>query len=205
MPDAGRRSILALDLGSTRLKAGLFDAALQLAALESRPTGVAHDEAGGARVDPAPWLESVTGLLDAVHDRLPGPVQAVAVTGAWHSMLGVGLDGRPVTPAYTWEDSTGLAAVPRLATLLDAGDYHQRTGAFVHPSFWPPRLLALGAGSARAWRGLPEWLVARLTGVDAVSPSMAGGTGLYRLAAGTWDGETLAAVGLAEGQLAPLR
>ena len=194
--------ILALDLGSSRLKARVFSGQPGLLRTVSRAAPVMHSGQGRATIEPSRWLRSVFCLLDEAHSMLNAPVAAVAVTGAWHSLVGLDAGGKPVTTAYTWDDATSQPAVESLRNTLEPAAYHQRTGAFIHASFWPAKLALLSAGVASGWRGLPEWLIATLTGIDAMSPSMAGGTGLYNLSTGKWDGETLASVGLRESQLA---
>ncbi|HET9771941.1 MAG TPA: FGGY family carbohydrate kinase, partial [Acidimicrobiia bacterium] len=198
-------TVLAVDAGSTSAKAQLFDAA-------GRPLGppvrsrVAIDPDGTA--DPVAFAASVEVAVDDVLARSPARVDAVAVSCAWHGLVGLGADGRPTTRLSTW--SAGgpdvVAAATELRRRLAGGDLdavRRRTGAPVHPSLPAARLLAErtrdpGAFEATArWCSIGELLEARwLASAPGPSPSMASATGLYDQEARAWDAEVLAAVGV---------
>jgi gluconokinase len=89
---------------------------------------------------------------------------------------------------------------------LDPESYHRRTGCFLHPAYWPPkieRLVRDGVSAAR-YLSFGDYLFLRLTGEARTSVSTASGTGLFNPNTRTWDGETLAALELTESHLAPL-
>jgi gluconokinase len=205
--------VLAIDAGSTSAKAQFFDAA-------GRPLGppVRSPVAIGAdgTADPLAFVASVDVAVDEALRLRPGPVDAVALSAAWHGLVGLGPDGRPTTPLTTWS-TTGPAVVAAAAELrrrLEDGDpaaVRRRTGAPVHPSIPAARLLAEGvrdpaafAATAR-WCSIGELLEARwLTGAPGPSSSMASATGLFDQESLAWDAEVLLAVGLRPETLAPV-
>jgi gluconokinase len=129
-----------------------------------------------------------------------GEGDALAISCFWHSLVAVDEHDRPLTPVLTWRDLAG--ELPP----LDAASYHRRTGCFLHPAYWPAKIERLKAEGVAAARYLSfgDYLLLRLAGEVRTSVSTASGTGLFDPNALVWDGETLAALGLATSQLAPL-
>jgi gluconokinase len=129
-----------------------------------------------------------------------GEGDGLAISCFWHSLVPLDRHDRPLTPVLTWRDRNG--ALPP----LDPNDYHRRTGCFLHPAYWPAKIERLAREGVAAARYLSfgDYLLLRLTGEARASVSAASGTGLFDPNALTWDEETLAALGLATSQLAPL-
>lgn len=205
--------VLAVDAGSTSAKAQLFDAA-------GRPLGppvrsrVALGPDGTA--DAVAFVASVEAAVDDALRWGPERVDAVAVSCAWHGLVGLSSDGRPTTPLSTWS-ATGpavVAAATELRRRLAGGEpdsVRRRTGAPVHPSLPAARLLAEGVrdpaafGDTARWCSIGELLEARwLSAAPGPSSSMASGSGLYDQEARAWDTELLLAIGLRPETLAPV-
>lgn len=203
--------VLAIDAGSTSAKVQCFDGGGRaLGPAVRSPVAIGPDGAA----DPSMFVASVEAAVDEAVRRWPDPVDAVAVSCAWHGLVGLGPDGKPTTPLSTWA-ATGpgvLAGAVELRRRLESGDpeaVRRRTGAPVHPSFPAARLLAEGvrdpaafAATAR-WCSVGELLENRwLAGAPGASSSMASGTGLFDQEKGIWDADVLLAVGVRPGTLA---
>jgi gluconokinase len=80
---------------------------------------------------------------------------------------------------------------------------HELTGAPVHASYWPARILRLRREqpTTRRWAGVPELLAEELTGQRVMSRSMASGTGLLDRARGSWAEPLLARLDVASDDL----
>jgi gluconokinase len=178
--------VVALDVGTSSVRAVAFDASG-----EAEP-GDAH--LGYDSLD----ADALVGRCRAVLAQV-GDGDLLALTSFWHSLLPLDEHDRPLTHVLTWQE---LDAQP---PALDSLAYHERTGAFLHPSFWPAKILGL-RDRARVARyvSFPDYLLLKLTGELRTSISMASGTGLYDPNALTWDGETLAALDLHAAQLPPV-
>ncbi len=136
-------------------------------------------------------------LVDACTSVLAhvGPGDALAISCFWHSLLPVDVHDRPLSPVLMWRERSG--EIPP----LDPVAYHERTGCFLHPSFWPMKIAR--ARGAR-YLSFADYLLLKLTGELATSVSMASGTGLFDPNRLAWDEETLAACSVEMTQLAPL-
>jgi len=205
--------VLALDVGTSSVRAYLYDR------MGRRRCGAQAHYAwtttpdGGAEIDPDEIVRHVVAVVDAAlrdAGTLAGAIAAVGVAALWHSVVGVDADGKPVTPAYSWSDSRPAAAAAALRRRLDEPAVHARTGAVLHASYLPAKLLWLSQARphdfvrARYWMSIGEYLALRLFGERRVSLSMASGTGLLDQHALAWDAGVLAALPIAPEQLSPL-
>src|SRR3954452_12232947 len=192
--------VLALDLGTSYAKALRFD--------ESGATvGELYRQRAriGAlgRADVDDVAAAAEAALDEALASGPEPA-AVAVTSAWHTLVGVDGEGRATTELSTWaDDRAGAEAAALRGAVADIDDVHDRVGAPIHPSlpsariFWFARHQPDAFAATRRWCSLSEFLTRRWFGATVgPSPSIASATGLYNQHAGAWDAEVLNAIGL---------
>lgn len=201
--------VLAVDVGSTSAKAQRFDAAGRPIGGPVRgPVALAAD----GTADPLAFLASVEAVVDeALRRPAPAPA-AVALSCAWHGLVGLDGAGRPTTPLSTWQHSAAAGAAAELRRRLpDPDAVARRTGAPVHPSLPAARLLWEAGRDPEAFAATARWcstgelLEGRwLAGAPGPSPSMASATGCYDQEAGGWDAEVLEAVGVSPAAFAPV-
>src|SRR5438309_5812380 len=158
---------------------------------------------GGVEHDPGVLLAAVATCLDAVCARGGrAAVRAVGVTTFWHGLCGFDAAGQAVTPVFTWADSRSARDAGLLRDALDEAGLHARTGCHLHSSYWPAKLRWFArerpaeARRITRWGSFGEHLELTLFGEAATSVSMASATGLFDVAAGTWDAEAPAAAGV---------
>jgi gluconokinase len=206
--------ILALDVGTSSARAGLYttDAQLVRGRFHQESYAATTSADGGVELDPERVFGAVAACLDAVHAGRPRPdVLGVGVSTFWHGLLGFDPGGRPVTPVFTWADTRAAGEADVLRGALDERALHARTGCHLHTSYWPAKLRWLARAQpeamrrVRRWGSFGEYLELALFGEAATSVSMASGTGLFDQEAVRWDGEALAAAGITDAQLFPLR
>jgi gluconokinase len=209
--------VLALDMGTSSLRALLFDAIGRM--VEGTDAQRSYDlrttADGGAEADAAPLfdllLECIDGALVGAGDRI-GEIGAVGASCFWHSLLGLDENGDAVTPVYYWADTRSARQVDELRREIDVAAMHARTGCPLHSSFWPAKLRWVRAtapavfGRVARWCSFGEYVIWRLHGREAagVSIAMASGTGMLDVRRLVWDAEMLAVTGIACEQLAPL-
>lgn len=194
--------VIGLDLGTTATKAVAF--ALGGASHGSASVAFPLDTstAGRAVQDPDAALEAALEAVRECADEVrthDADVVGLCLTGGMHGLLGLGADGRPVTPVVTWADGRAAPQSRRLRATGAGGELHRRTGAPVHPSF-PRSKLAWFAeedpdtcARVACWSDLKGYVLEALTGERCIDLSFASGTGLLDLRTRGWSAEAVEA------------
>ena len=211
--DAREPLVLAVDVGSTATRAGIYDAT-------GRPVGrrakLAHaftsDADGASQIDPDQVCDEIGELLDGFGGAGRGPrIAGVALDTFASSLVGVDAHGAALTPCYTYADSRCAGWVDHLRHRLDEAAVQQRTGTRLHTSYLAPRLLWLQQTQpdvvrrVARWLSLGEFVQQRLLGTTVAGTPTASWTGLLDRRTGRWDGEMLAACGVGADELSPVQ
>jgi gluconokinase len=180
-------SVLALDIGSSSVRAQRFDE-------HAEPSGELRQEEYETD-DPAEVAAAVRRVLD---DDEPDATSCFA-----HSLVAVDANFRALTPILGWRDTRSAGAAEWLARRLDAEAVHARTGAFLHPSFWPAKLAWLAETEPEAFRRTASFVsfADYLRGKPETSLGMASTSGLLDLTTLDWDEELLATLGIGRERL----
>lgn len=207
--------IITLDVGTSSARTLLFDARAQQ--VEGVGAQIAYrvetTADGGVEIDPDHLADLAIQALDEAHREMLAAgrrVAAVAFCTFWHNVLGVGEDGKPVTPIIHLFDTRSAAAAKKLGERIDARVQHLRTGCVLHPSYLPAKLLWLSEArpevfaKARRWMSFGEYLFLKLFGEPVASSSMLSGTGLWNQNANDYDREMLGVLPVTRDQLAAL-
>lgn len=209
--DAERPFVVALDVGSSSVRAGLYDCRGRLIEGCLSQLGYAWEigPEGSVRLPAAALLEVAGQALDGLATAA-GPLAREAVAGGiacfFHSIVGLDDAGRPLTSVLSWADTSAGAEARALRASVDPEGTHQRTGAPIHPGYWPARVVRLRREqpAIRRWAGFTELLAELLTGRAVTSISMASGTGLLDRVSGAWSSPLLERLELDPGQLPAL-
>jgi gluconokinase len=208
-PDRAERPLaFTVDVGSSSIRAGLYDRRGRLVKGCVTQVFYGWDFAtdGSVRLPLRVLLDLVERALDEVA-AAAGPLARDAVVAGvscfFHSIVGLDNAGRPLTPVLSWADTTSAREAVMLRATIDGVRAHACTGAPIHASYWPARVLRLRQEqpAIRRWAGFPELLAEALTGRALVSRSMASGTGLLDRARGAWWAEILDRLTVEPGQL----
>jgi gluconokinase len=174
--------VLALDVGSSSVRAQRFDE-------RAEPKDELLQEEYATN-DPDEVAAAVRRVLAGEE---PDGTSCFA-----HSLVAVDQNWNALTPILGWRDTRSAAAAERLARKLDAEAVHARTGAFLHPSFWPAKLAWLAEAEPDIFHGA-AWFVSfadYLRGRPDTSLGMASTSGLLDLTTHDWDEELLATLGI---------
>ncbi|HEV7903746.1 MAG TPA: FGGY family carbohydrate kinase, partial [Pyrinomonadaceae bacterium] len=205
--------VLAIDIGTSSVRAALFDGRGREVAGTQGSVGRSFSTTreGGAEADAGELVAQVESVIDASLARSPvSSVEAVAVACFWHSLVGIDGHGRALTPVYGWADTRAAAEADALRRRYDEREMHRRTGCRFHAGYWPAKLLWLRKenpelyGAVALWVSPGEFLTLKLCGEVAASVSMASGTGLLNQRSCEWDDAALDIAGLRANQLPPL-
>ncbi len=195
--------VLALDLGTSSVRALACDGSGEpIAGIEARRAVPPRQDASGAgELDPDAYLAALCGCLDdlqaagSLHS-----VEKVATSSQWHSVLALDATGRPASFALTWLDTRAVA----VRAAADPGEFHRRTGSWVHPLYWTTKIPWLTAEISQpglTFTGITEYLRERLLGASAISVSMASGSGMLEVGSANWHDEALELAGVTLDQL----
>ena len=185
--------VLAVDVGTSSVRAQIFDADAQ----EREPARRNYP----GEDDPA----RIVALVREAVEEAVGDESCDAVGGSCfgHSLLAVDEQGKPLTPILGWRDTRSADAADWLTRRLDAAAVHARTGCQIHTSYWPAKFAWLAKTEPEVFRGAHKFVsfcdvvYAELIGKPvATSLSIASATGLLELHARAWDQELLDTLGL---------
>lgn len=163
MPPAVSPLVLAVDLGTSALKAGLCSAdgavvALAVVELSAPASGVD----GSAEADAREWVDAlVRAARQLGSGGAMGRVAAVVVSGHGPSLVAVGRDGRALRPAMLWLDRRATA---------EAAELSSAWGRRIEPWHFLPKALWLARREPAVWErsvwlmSSPEYLAFGLTG-----------------------------------------
>jgi gluconokinase len=207
--------ILTLDLGSSSVRAMLFDAQGRavpgVIAREEYALQAQHD--GTSEVDADRLLSCAYSVLDrllALAGGRAGQIGAVAVDTFATSFLALDSSDRPLGPLITYADTRNEQDARALRDALDERAVHQRTGCLLRTSYWPARLAWLRRaqpdvwGSAARYVTLGEYLELQLFGAGRAGISPASWTGLLNRESLGWDGALLDHLGVEPQMLAAI-
>src|SRR3954463_7697558 len=175
-------TVLALDVGTSSVRAQRFDE-------RAEPAGELRQEEYETD-DPAEVAAAVRRVLG---NEAPDATSCFA-----HSLVAVDSGWNALTPILGWRDTRSTGAAAWLARQLDAEAVHARTGAFLHPSFWPAKLAWLAETEPETFRRAACFVsfADSLHGNPETSLSMASTSGLLDLTTRGWDEELLATLRL---------
>jgi gluconokinase len=186
-------TVLALDVGTSSVRAQLFDDE----ATEREPTQRKY----AGENDPHRIVELAREAIDEAAGK--DDYDAVGASCFGHSLLALDERGRPLTPILGWRDTRSADAAAWLARRVDADAVHARTGCHIHTSYVPAKLAWLARErpdvfrAARRFVSFPDYLYGELLGREVpASTSMASASGLLELHARAWDPELLSVLGL---------
>jgi len=206
--------VLAVDVGSSSVKAALYDAeATMVEGTLSQSGHELHTDVAGAAVE---WpdhvlnaVESVMGDVLAKAASLQNEIVAVGMDSMAMTMIPLDDEGEPLGPFFTYADSRARAEVVQLRQMVDEDAVHQRTGCHQHTSYMPAQMLWLSKNQpdlveqAHQWVDVGAFCHRRWFGLDdvPVSTAAASWAGMLDVAKLTWDQELLSVLPLSTEQL----
>lgn len=215
--DAALPFVLSLDIGTSSVRAFVFDArGRRISGIGARePLAVRVSSDGAAEIDAAELFDAVARCLDgalaqSVDLLPPNAIAGVAVTTLAPTLVALDRDGVPLTPVFTYADTRCAQDAAALQARLDEREIHQRTGCLLRTSYWSAQLAWLRRTrpavfrQAAFWATFGDYLELRLFGRRRISYSVASWTGLLDRMLLSWDLRLLGELGLRPGQLASL-
>ena len=201
--------LLGLDLGTTSLKAVLYDSDSGLILrTAARPTPVDHPREGWSEHDPqALWQAVVSVIREAAQGQ---PVAGLAISSMAEAGVLVDKDGNALTPIIAWFDRRSEPQAAWIEKTIPVDELFRITGQRVSPSFGVVKLLWLRDNMPQVyrqgarWLPVPSYILWRLTGALAVDYTIAARTLLFDQRTLDWSRTLLEAFDLPPSLFPPV-
>ncbi len=195
--------IITIDIGTSRVKCALFDETGTMSVLES--LRLKRTESPDVQ-DAEEWFAVVCKLLKVVTAKAGGNLEAVALTGNMHALLGVDTWGKPVAVARLWSDNHAQRESDelndRFGKLL-----LEKYGNSSIPVFTLPKIMQMKREQPELYSKSvkflqsKEFIAYRLTGEMVTEPTDASGVLGMELTTRQWDDAFFQELGLDVGKM----
>jgi gluconokinase len=185
--------VLCFDIGTGGISAARFDEQLKVSVAKESSWDLHRDAQGRATLS----ADDIESAILALATDLQGdtPPAAVSIACFMHSFLVLSSCCAPLTPVFTWLDTTAPEGIEAVRRRL-GGEFHARTGCHYHPMFPVFKLAAHPPGRGNRVGSPKAWLGWELTGLFVEDVGMAAASGLLNARAGKWDSELLNVAGV---------
>ncbi len=205
--------LVGVDVGTTNIKAVIFDPRGQTVAEASVPTSIHYPQPTWAYYDPEEIWQSVVKVLRQATGQLDDVNQIVSVAVASVGEAGVPMDGQgqPTYEAVAWFDQRTQPQAEWLERTVGKDRLFAITGLSLQPIFGACKLLWIKENQPDAfartvrWLNMADYIAYRLAGVPATDYSLASRTLMLDLARLQWDEALIQEVGLSPDLFAPLQ
>lgn len=194
------RTILGIDLGTSSVKAMLFDAEQGVIAVRAEEYGVDIAHPGWAQQSPALWWESLVRVLrwlESHYREAYRSVCAVGYSGQMHGMVLTDAKGKPVRPAVIWLDQRAGRQLKEIGAVLSEEDMgnvfcNRVSSGFAFPSLlWvreqEPEIFARAAH----FLGPKDYIRYKMTGEIGAEVVDASSTTLFATGERDWAWEVI--------------
>lgn len=202
--------VLALDVGTTNVKAVAFDRRGNLLAKQSLSypiLSVVPDFQEQVPEIIAESAETCIADLIKIMNRLP---LSISLSSAMHSLIVMDKDHQPLTNSIIWADGRSAPQAQALKALAEGTTIYHRTGTPIHAMSPLCKIAWLRLhepdifNRAAKFISIKEFLLFRWLGQYIVDESIASATGLFDIYEKTWYPPALAYLGINTTQLSQL-
>ena len=214
MADPTMPILIGLDIGTTSVKVGVFDAAGPQLASIGHAYALDHPATDRAEADATGyWTATVSALREALEASGvdPAAVAAIAVSSQGETVITVDAEGKPTGPAIVWLDNRAQDEAHEIGRRFGDGPVYERTGVpTVNPTWTACKLLWLRRHEATRFEAAARFLLVedlilhRLTGRFVTEGGVQSTTLLYDIRRHAWWPEMLDAVGIDPARLPAL-
>jgi len=200
--------ILAVDLGSTNMKAALYGSDGTRVAQASRPMPYEIHTNERTELSPAAVVECFHRLVEEVGSKAACRIRSVSLTSQAQTFCVADCDGGPVSPFYGWADVRAEREAMELRSALGSSFHHQTGWPDVRPTHMISKVLwwARLNGWSDKFRivSLPSFLAMQLGTTHVSDTNLAAMSGFFSIPSKAWWGKALDAVGVGELSLGSL-
>ena len=201
---------IGLDLGTSNIKAILFDTAGREIISVKKKSPITTTEEGHATVDPELILklaiQALSELAGLAKQKNKKP-DILGISCHMHSIMALDSGGQPLTPVYLWTDTRAREHALTINT-EDIDYLYKRTGCRLdHPMYPVSKILHFASSDnelvrqASRFAGLKDFLLYHLCGEWIIDPGMAGAQGMLNIKTLNWDEKILEILNLSPSRL----
>jgi gluconokinase len=202
---------VGIDIGTGSTKALALDTTGQLLAMEQISYATNQIENGWAEQDPNTVLAAVKACLAALTKSLNAAPALISFSTAMHSLLVVGMDGKPLTASIIWSDNRAAGIAQAFREDANIQDWYQQSGVPMHAMLplckikWLKENQPQIIDGAYKFVGIKEFILFQLTGVWVVDYAVAAAMGLLNIHSLDWHEGALTMAGISRQQLPELK
>ena len=191
---------ITVDVGTTSVKLGLFDADSSVRASQRHATPVERDSEGDVYDIPA-ITDLIAQFIAGLDSDLRATVKRIVLTGVGESGGLIREDGSLASPMIVWHDQRGARYLQGL-TAAEQARIYQITGLPVNANYslskvvWAINNAGGTRDSGTRWLNIVEYVAALMTGRRWSEPSLASRTLALDIERRAWSAEVCALVGL---------
>ena len=202
---------IGIDLGSTNMKAAIYDKNFTLIDRQSRPVEYIRENGFvefNAEVYCADLAELLRSMVEANHIT---EIREMAFTGQAESLVVVGKDGKPLMNAISWMDERSTRECEELSKVFSAETCEAVTGQMAVLPTWPATKIQWLRNnrpeiynSAQTYMLLKDYVVYYLTGKKLSDMSIATFRFYFDIYNKCYWSQMLEAIGISQSQLPTL-
>ncbi|NGZ75085.1 gluconokinase [Saccharibacillus alkalitolerans] len=202
--------MIGVDIGTTSTKAVVFKENGEVVSQANIGYPLHTPSPSVAEQDPDEiYRAAVRAIAGAVREANAEPehILLLSFSSAMHSVIGVDVEGAPVTPCITWADNRSASWTKKLKREMNGHEIYLRTGTPIHPMSPLSKLLWLRHDEPELFErsakfvSIKEYVFFRLFGKYVIDHSVASATGMFNLEKLDWDEEALEAAGVTPERL----
>jgi gluconokinase len=207
-----REFVIGLDIGTTSVKACIFDLHGKLIAEAEGMNTFFYPKQGWVEQDPIEIERSaVLAIRNAIEKARieKNELFSLGFSAAMHSLICINEEGKPISPALIWADGRSYPQAEKVLETMGNGVY-LNTGTPIHPMtpfvklLWMKETQYEPYQQAKYFMSIKEYLLQCWFNKRVIDYSMASATGLFNPATHNWDQELLALTGITEEQLSEI-
>lgn len=209
----GKPAIIAMDIGTSSLRAVLFDGTGRVRHLSRKDNVPVFLDGGRVEQEPETWLtlvpEAIKECAEAAKSLDGGmEIAALTFTAQRSSIIPVDAGGAPLRPAFMWQDTRTDGICARMRPVQRK--IYDATGLRVTPVFSAVKMTWLKENESGVFAathkmmGIQDFVLHHLTGSWTTDRCLASRTNLYNLRTGDWDPEMMDLFGVSRSLLCDL-
>ncbi len=203
---------IGVDLGSTNIKAAIYDSGMTLLDRQSIPVSYIREN-GFVEFDPEQYFSQLDLLLQGMLQKNNlRHIKEIALTGQAESLVVLDRDGKSLMNVISWMDERSVAECELLSQKFSPAQCEAVTGQLAVLPTWPAtKILWLQKNRPEVFQNagcymlLKDYIVYRLSGVMASDMSIATFSFYFDIYNKCYWRDMLDAIGVSEAQLPPLQ